>query len=249
MSRRDTIVIALLINAGLLAVLFMLAINVDDEPSSVSQSASPTKEMVRVEYTPPKYEELSVEESVQEVDTFLKELKTTPVQQVTYIDDEDYWDNTQPKLIAAAPPAKPVAAAESKPQHYTEVTVKSGDALEKIARNNGTTVEAIKAANNLTSSKLSIGQVLKVPVKSKAIATEAAQPQKPVVATLTPAPKPSDKKTATGTEPQYYTVKTGDSPWKIAKEAGVEVEQLLKLNGLDEAKARNLKVGDRIRVR
>jgi hypothetical protein len=31
MSRRDTIIIALLVNAGLLALLFVLAINPDDE--------------------------------------------------------------------------------------------------------------------------------------------------------------------------------------------------------------------------
>ncbi len=246
MSRRDTIVIALLINAGLLAILFMLAVNVDDDTTSTNQSVPPSKEVARNEYSSPKQQELSVEESAQDVDTFLKELKTTNPQQVTFIEDDE-WDNDEPKGVVLAP-AKLTASNDSRGQNYIEVTVKSGDALEKIARNNGTTVEAIRAANNLTSSKLSIGQVLKVPAKNKSAGNEVAVAQKPVVATLTPAPKPSEKKAVAG-EPQYYTVKTGDSPWKIAKEFGVEVDQLLKLNGLDEGKARNLKVGDRIRVR
>jgi LysM repeat protein len=41
--------------------------------------------------------------------------------------------------------------------------VKNGDSLEKIAKNNGTTIKAIKELNQLTSDKIRIGQTLKLP--------------------------------------------------------------------------------------
>jgi LysM repeat protein len=47
----------------------------------------------------------------------------------------------------------------------------------------------------------------------------------------------------------FYIVKAGDNPWKIAKRFHISFEKLLQLNHLDEAKARNLKVGSRLRIR
>ena len=41
-------------------------------------------------------------------------------------------------------------------------TVKSGDSLYKIAQNNNTTVDELMKINNLSSTLLSIGQVLKL---------------------------------------------------------------------------------------
>ena len=41
--------------------------------------------------------------------------------------------------------------------------VKAGDSLEKIARHNGTTIKALKEANNLTKDQIVIGQTLKLP--------------------------------------------------------------------------------------
>ena len=42
-------------------------------------------------------------------------------------------------------------------------TVKAGDSLYSIARKYNTTVDALKDLNNLTSTTLSIGQVLRIP--------------------------------------------------------------------------------------
>lgn len=46
---------------------------------------------------------------------------------------------------------------------YIEYTVQSGDTLWLIARRYGTTVDAIKNLNGLTSDRLNIGQVLRIP--------------------------------------------------------------------------------------
>ena len=53
-------------------------------------------------------------------------------------------------------------------------TVKGGDTLSKIAKKQGTTAKAIRAANGLTSDKINVGQKLKIP--SKGAAAESAEP-------------------------------------------------------------------------
>jgi LysM repeat protein len=45
-------------------------------------------------------------------------------------------------------------------------TVKSQDTLTKIAKNNGTSIKAIRAANNLRTDQLKVGQKLKIPSKA-----------------------------------------------------------------------------------
>ena len=46
--------------------------------------------------------------------------------------------------------------------------VKSGDTLTKIARTHGTTVKAIEAENNLTTTRIKVGQKLKIPANANA---------------------------------------------------------------------------------
>ena len=73
---------------------------------------------------------------------------------------------TTPKLILNQEPN--TAGATS------SYTVKGGDTLSKIAKKQGTTAKAIRAANGLTSDKINVGQKLKIP--GKATATETAEP-------------------------------------------------------------------------
>jgi len=101
---------------------------------------------------------------------------------------------------AAAAPVNSVGAVADAGQGYT---VKSGDTLTKIAKKNGTTVKAIEAANGLSTTKIKVGQKLKIPAKGEAAATAAsaapvvdntAAPALPPVsapATTTPAPAPA----------------------------------------------------------
>lgn len=82
-------------------------------------------------------------------------------------------------------------------------TVKPGDTLTKIARETGTSVDALKAANGMTDGTVRIGQTLKVangmtdPVRTASVpqkpaepmqaAPKAAAPQQPAVAKVEPA--------------------------------------------------------------
>lgn len=118
----------------------------------------------------------------------------------------------------------------------TDYKVKKGDVLEKIARHHHCTVDAIMKLNKLSTANLRIGQTLKLPVKSSQVSFIAKTPS------------PSVSSSATEGSPKYYTVKNGDNPWTIAVKNHMKVEDLLKLNNLDQEKARKLKPGDQLRI-
>ena len=69
-------------------------------------------------------------------------------------------------------------------------TIKSGDTLTKIAKSHGTTVKAIETENHLSTTKIKVGQKLKLPAKAAAAAPAAAPvaAPAPAVAPVTPAP-------------------------------------------------------------
>jgi LysM repeat protein len=97
---------------------------------------------------------------------------------------------TEVTIPAATPkgvsPSAPGAAA----MDGNSYTVKPGDTLGKIAKAHGTTVAAIKAANNLTTDRINVGKKLILP--SKAEAAPMVPAATPVVEpVVTPPPAPS----------------------------------------------------------
>jgi len=84
------------------------------------------------------------------------------------------------KLVIPAPIAKVNAAAPAAVETVDSATytVKPGDMLEKIAKNNGTNVKTIKALNGLRTDQIKVGQKLKIP--TKAAASVEAAPVSPV---------------------------------------------------------------------
>lgn len=112
-------------------------------------------------------------------------------------------------------------------------TVKSGDTLYSIARNNNTSVKSLCAANNINEkSKLKVGQKLTVP--GKAATSKPASTQ-----TASSNVKPLTAKSS-------YTVKSGDTMWSIARNLNVNPAALLELNKM--TKESKLKVGQKIKV-
>lgn len=66
--------------------------------------------------------------------------------------------------------------------------VKSGDSLTRIAHHYGVTVKAIETENNLTTTKIKVGQKLQIPAKTSA---EPATQNAPPATTTAPEPAPA----------------------------------------------------------
>ena len=89
--------------------------------------------------------------------------------------------------------------------------------MYKIANNYKTTVDEIKKLNNLTSNNLQINQVLKIPTTSQQDTTSYIS----------------------------YTVKSGDSLYKVANTYNTTVDSIKKLNNLT---SNNLQINQVLKI-
>jgi peptidoglycan DL-endopeptidase LytF len=236
MSRRDTIIIAVLLNAGLLIVLFATSLRsdkTDETAPAVQVLASNEPEVQPAAPIAQVAQSTKAAPGTDQIDQVIKQYVTPQVNagetQPNFLADLQAIGTGQAPTQTPTMEVAPPVAVEQQPAAptYREVKVKKGDVLERIARQNQVSVEDIMKANRLSSTRLKIGQTLKIPGKSS---------------------KRSGTATASSEGAQFYTIKTGDSPWTIAVKHHMKVEELLKLNHMDEAKARRLKPGDKLRV-
>jgi peptidoglycan DL-endopeptidase LytF len=239
MNRRDTIIIAVLLNAGLLIVLFATSLKSDKTDEAApnvtvlssnqpeAKDAAPNAALAVPAASLP----IAAAAPADEVDQVIQQYVTPQVtgsaeQQPNFLADLQAIGTGQ----SPAPVMEPVPAVseqQAAEPSFREVKVKKGDVLERIARQNNVSVNDIMKANKLSSTRLKIGQTLKIPSKGAKKATAAA---------------------ASDGSSQYYTIKKGDNPWTIAVKHHMKVEELLKLNNMDEVQARRLKAGDKIRI-
>ena len=148
------------------------------------------------------------------------------------------------------------------PKDLSEVyyKVKSGDNLGFISSWYNVSVNDIMYWNGLHSSRINIAQnlVIYVPndkvkyykaVNTLSFAKKQARVGKTVVPDKKPKTSPKKKKTSTSSKGWvYYTVKSGDSPYTIAKKYnGVGEDDIMKLNGITNP--RGLKVGQRLKIK
>ena len=111
------------------------------------------------------------------------------------------------KLVAATAIVSTVGVGLAQIADADTYTVKKGDTLWDIAINNGTTVDQLMQDNNLTSSLIFPGDKLTY----NTTVAQVAQAKKE----------------------GYYTVVLGDTLGKISNRFGVTVDQLVKLNNID----------------
>ncbi len=104
--------------------------------------------------------------------------------------------------------------------NYFLYTVQLGDSLYSIASKYETTVDALKAINNLTSNLLNIGQVLKIPTNNM-----------------------SDSGSSNNSV--NYIVVSGDSLYSIARRYNTTVDEIKRLNNLA---SNNLSIGQILKI-
>jgi LysM repeat protein len=86
--------------------------------------------------------------------------------------------------------ASSLAPASSNPGAETTYAVKSGDNLIKIAKSFGVTPKELQRANHLPTTKITVGQKLKIPSKTPAAPPEPATPPPGIPASLPDAAAP-----------------------------------------------------------
>ncbi|WP_213358330.1 lytic transglycosylase [Chlamydiifrater phoenicopteri] len=251
MNRRDTVIIAAVLNCALLGALFITAKRSEDKSLEIPASAFRAP-IVEVSSDPGESSTGGVKGEL--VRQFMEEpivitkspessseaQKTSSVIQV----QEGQGKAASQTSGATAPVVsiskeltknpdlgvakKEAASVQEQAEQLITIVVKKGDFLERIAKANGTTVNTIMKLNNLTSTQLKIGQLLKVP--------ELKEERKINSVTV-------------ASSDDYYTVREGDSAWSVALRHKMKVTDLLKLNDLDEHSARRIKPGDQLRIR
>ena len=102
-------------------------------------------------------------------------------------------------------------------------TVKSGDTLYRIAKNNGTSVQQLKDWNNISSHLIYVNQVLKISGTGTVSSSPSAPVQEKTNETQA-SPAPSNSKS--------YKVQPGDTMWSVAQRHGISISQLKQWNNL-----------------
>lgn len=125
--------------------------------------------------------------------------------------------NVQPRPRAGA-----AGRAHAKRPAGQVYVVQPGECLERIARRNGLTTQALAKANGLDpDGMLLAGQYLAIPAAPASL----------------PEAKP---------QPRWYTVKKGDSLWLLSKRLGTTSGAIASANGLRPTA--KLRIGQRLRI-
>jgi len=134
---------------------------------------------------------------------------------------------------------------------FTEHKVEKGEPLGKIARAYGVSEAAILRTNGIKSYRqIKPGRILVIPMAGSSRGMlagsqiERYRSQGRAVALTTDRPPGTTRPPGT-----LYTVRPGDTLWKIAARFSTTVAKLRKLNGLNGRSARSLQVGQTIAVR
>jgi peptidoglycan endopeptidase LytF len=233
MNRKEIIVFSVFVNTGLLISLFVFALR-----PTLKGEMSMDREAVVIVNNTKKEKEMNASE-LNQVDQILKEYiaKASPAAPTNAPAPVQLSQNVPEAQATDAIPAAGRQAPkveEPKPEKSSqliEVIVRQGDFLDKIARRHHTTVEEIMHLNKMNNTRLRIGQIIYL--------KENTRKKKKLI----------NHTSMNKHEEKHYIVKNGDSPWTIAINNHIKVADLLRLNGLNESKAKKIKPGDKLRIR
>ncbi|MCX6242384.1 MAG: LysM peptidoglycan-binding domain-containing protein [Bacteroidetes bacterium] len=118
--------------------------------------------------------------------------------------------------------------------------VKSGESLGLIAGKYNVTVNELMSWNNLSSSKVIVGQKIKIKGSNQKTIASAGSDPKPQSS------KPETKQAPGNARFLYYTIQPGDNLWDLADHFSVTVAQIKNLNDIKNASY--LKPGQKIKI-
>jgi membrane-bound lytic murein transglycosylase D len=158
---------------------------------------------------------------VDQAQTFRRNLAQLPLED--WLSDNPYNKQRidQPSYAKAQATPKQDNNAQATQKHYSsepaslsQYKVKTGESLTYIAQKNHTTINAIKKANHLSGNNIQAGMTLKVPSSE------------------TPGKIPHLAQTSKtkSTSNRIYTVKPGDTFWKIAQSFSVSTQDIAAWN-------------------
>ena len=213
MNRKDLIIVAVLINSGLLIALFISAVSSSQDTAELKKTVSLEKPLLPE--SPPAFVPTQKADQIDKIISLYNEksVEKEPLPQAS-IEKKEVSSEKEPPF-------------EKPAETFKTITVAKGDVLEKIARIYGVKVDDIIQLNHLEGAFLKVGQELKLPK-------------------ATIAKKLNKHSEESG---KYYIVKGGDNPWTIAQKNHMQVEDLLRLNNMDEAKAKKLRPGDQLKIK
>ncbi|MCJ7986286.1 LysM peptidoglycan-binding domain-containing protein [Priestia sp. OVL9] len=147
------------------------------------------------------------------------------------VEDLKKWNGLSSTLIYANQTLQIGSTSTDSPSSSTPTTtssnhtytVKSGDTLYRIAKNNGTSVQQLKKWNNLSSHLIYVNQVLKI----SGTGTVSSSPSAPV--------QEKTNETQASLAPsnsKSYKVQPGDTMWSVAQRHGISISQLKQWNNL-----------------
>lgn len=241
MSRKDTIIITVLINTALLAVLLIIGLvtpeKVIDNPTLASSLQKP-KEVPTVEFTP-----------------LLPDSKIETEQEVVYKLPELIPDRREMAIEVVVEKGDTLDLISQKYKTSVEKVIAFNDLKSPLLRigqkiNIPPQEQEIKAVTEV--KKVEIAKVIPLPEVKKVETPKvvvASETKKVEVAKPKPVAEVKKVETPNFQEQQYYIVKIGDNPWTIALKHHIKLKNLLELNGLDQNSARKIKPGDKLRVR
>ncbi len=216
MSRKNLLISAILLNAALLICLFTVHLSSNNNASSnsaVELLASHNKPTESSTLAPLVQQGGAPDHLDEVIKKYLApEVEKSSLGSNVHKSEIEIQGNLFPKV-------------EEKIPSFKEIKVQKGDVLERLARQHKVSVREIMQLNQLTSTRLRIGQSLKMPY-SQAADTDKREEE----------------------QGRYYLVQSGDNPSIIAKKHQIKVEQFLQLNKMTEESARQLKPGEKVRV-